>query len=142
MSSKTSQQSQVSFNNALELIGKLCDSRFAYFDRRSNNYKYKLRPVLVIGVEKEKLPCDITVLPVSKISRTENINENYDFPLTYEEHGLLNLKYDPSYVRIHKIATMHSKDLSFGTNHQLSIVYPETYSKIKEKLNEFSNGLF
>lgn len=104
---------------------------------REQKYKYKLRPVLIVGTEKDQLPCDITVLPVSKISRAENLNEEYDYPLTKVDHGLLRLKNDPSYVRIHKISTIHSKDLSFKTDHQLNILYPEAYASIKGKLNDF-----
>lgn len=142
MSSTTKRQNQVTFNNASELIGKICNSRFAYYNPHINDYSYKLRPVLIIGVEKEKMPCDITVLPVSKVSRQENIHEIYDYPLTKEEHSLLNLKYNPSFVRIHKITTIHTKDLSFQTNHQLDILYPEVYEEIREKLHDFSDGLF
>ncbi|KQL37592.1 hypothetical protein AN959_03460 [Psychrobacillus sp. FJAT-21963] len=138
----TNLKNQTISNNALELIGKLCDSRFAFFDNRAQEYKYKVRPVLVIGVEKDKLPCDITVLPVSKISREENISALYDYPLTKENHPLLKLKYDPSFVRIHKISTMHSKDLTFYTNSQLNVVYPDTYSEIEDKFKTYTSGLF
>lgn len=144
MSSKTNQKTQLSsISKANDLIGKLCDSRFAYYDNRSKQYKYKLRPVLVIGVEKEKLPCDITVFPVSKVSREENIHKEFDFPLTKKNHSKLQLKYDPSYVRVHKVNTIHSNDLSFDyTDSSLNSEYPNAMSTISEKYKEFSESLF
>lgn len=143
MSLKTNQTLQPSIKIAQDLIGKLCDSRFAYFDNKTQQYKYKLRPVLIIGVEKDKLPCDITVFPVSKVSRSENIHKDFDYPLTQEHHGSMNLKYDPSYVRVHKVTTIHSKDISFNyTNCCLSTDYPQVLKEIIEKFHEFSGSLF
>lgn len=141
MSSMTQRTVQAGHSGTDFLVGKICDSTYAYFDKREQKYKYKLRPVLVVGIEKDQLPCDITVLPVSKISRVENLNEEYDYPLTNGNHGLLRLKNDPSYVRVHKISTIHSKDLSFKTDHQLNILYPEAYASIKRKLNDFAAKL-
>ena len=137
MSSMTQRTVQSEQNSTNSLVGKICNSTYSYFDVREQKYKYKLRPVLIVGTEKDRLPCDITVLPVSKISRAENISVEYDYPLTKINHGLLRLKNDPSYIRIHKISTIHSKDLSFQTDHQLNILYPETYANIKGKLNDF-----
>ncbi|BDH60160.1 hypothetical protein MTP04_02900 [Lysinibacillus sp. PLM2] len=142
MSSKTSQSTRYVITNAQELIGKLCDSRFAYYDHRAQEYKYKLRPVLIVGVERDKLPCDITVFPVSKISRQENIDKEFDYPLTQQKHKSLNLKYDPSYVRVHKVTTIHTNDLSFDyTNCNLNDNYPDTMSEILNKYKEFSSKI-
>lgn len=142
MNLKTNQSTQHLITNAKELIGKMCDSRYAYFDPRTQSYKYKLRPVLIIGVEREKLPCDITVFPISKISKSENINKEYDYPITQENHKKIKLKYDPSYVRIHKISTIHSNDLSFDyTNYNLSEEYPETMSEILKKYKDFTSSI-
>lgn len=130
-------------NNAKELIGRLCDSRFRYYDLKEEKYKFKLRPILIIGIEKEKLPCDLTVLPVSKISKKKNRDERYDFPLTKEQYSELNLKYNPSFVRTHKITTIYSNDLSFEyTDYPFSELYPEEYAKIKEINREFFDALF
>ena len=130
-------------NNAKDLIGRLCDSRFPYFDPKSGTHKFKLRPVLVIGVERDFLPCDLTVLPVSKISKPENIDNDYDYQLTAKNHGKLKLKFDPSFVRTHKISTAHSKDLSFQhTDYSIRDLYEEDYQIIKEKFQKFSTELF
>lgn len=142
MSLKMSMEKDMS-NKARKLIGRMCDSRFKYFDPKSRRYKFKLRPILIIGAEKELLPCDLTVLPVSKVSNVNNRDENYDYPLTKKKHSNLNLKYDPSYVRTHKVSTIHSKDLSFEyTDCSLADLYQEDYENIEKTYRTFSDNLF
>lgn len=130
-------------NKSQGLIGKIYDSRFLFFDPRVGKYKFKKRPILIIGAEKTTLPCDLTVLPISKVSVKSNLNSDYDIKLTKQEHGNLDLLYDPSYVRTHKVTTIYSLDLAHnGERASLKDMYPETYNKIKDSFERFSNELF
>lgn len=130
-------------NSSSTLIGKACNSRFQYFNVRTGRMEFKLRPVLIIGAERSILPCDLTVLPISKVSNPINLDSNYDYPLESEEHKSLNLKYYPSYIRTHKVSTINSRDLNFDTlNASIKDDFPENYATIKSKFEEFSRNLF
>lgn len=130
-------------NNSAELIGKIYKSRFQYFDNISSSVKFKRRPVLIIGVEKETLPCDITILPISKISVQHNIDGEYDYKVTKQNHENLNLDYDPSYIRTHKISTIYSRDLvDQGEISSMKDAYADDYQSIKEKVEKFASELF
>lgn len=130
-------------SSASRLIGRYCFSTFAYFNPKTTKYEYKKRPILVIGVEKEFLPCDITVLPISKISNVHNIDDTYDYKLTRKDFPKCSLGYDPSYVRTHKITTIHSKDLSVnGIECQFDEEYPSEYEGIKKLVKQFTETLF
>lgn len=130
-------------NNSQDLIGKIFKSRFKYFDSKLSKVRFKVRPVLIIGVEREKTPCDLTVLPISKVSMKVNLNEDYDYEITKSEHGNLSLDQDPSYIRTHKVTTIHSQDLPHnGMISSLKDSYPEDYKLIKDKFEKFSQGLF
>jgi len=130
-------------NNSQVLIGKIFKSRFKYFDSRQSKVLFKIRPVLIIGVEREKTPCDLTVLPISKVSLKVNLNEDYDYEITKSQHEKLSLDQDPSYIRTHKVTTIHSQDLPHnGLISSLKDSYPEDYELIKKKFEEFSQGLF
>lgn len=130
-------------NKSSSLIGKICSVRFQFFDSKAGRLRFKLRPALIIGVERDILPCDLTILPISKISHQHNIHPDFDHPLTHSDHNALGLRDDPSYVRTHKISTAHSKDLSFDSvNSSLVELYPEDYETIKGKHEKFSSTLF
>lgn len=130
-------------NKSSSLIGKICSVRFQFFDAKAGKLKFKLRPALIVGVEREILPCDLTILPISKVSHQHNVHPEFDHPLTHNDHKALGLRDDPSYVRTHKIATVHSKDLSFdNVNSSLLELYPEDYDVIKIKHERFSSTLF
>lgn len=130
-------------NKSHHLIGKIYKSRFSYYDPRSRSYKFKRRPLLIVGAEKEILPCDLTVLPISKISVDSNLHEEFDVKLTEQEHENLKLNHDPSYVRTHKITTIYSLDLVHnGEISSLKDLYPKVYEEIKEKFESFPVSLF
>ncbi|MCJ8008885.1 hypothetical protein ACFFF5_10145 [Lederbergia wuyishanensis] len=130
-------------NKSHHLIGKIYKSRFSYFDPRTRGYKFKRRPLLIVGAEKETLPCDLTVLPISKISVSSNIHDAFDIKLTKQDHENLNLTHDPSYVRTHKMTTIYSLDLIHnGEISSLKDLYPKVYEEIKEKFEGFAISLF
>ncbi len=97
--------------------------------------------MLAIGVEKDSLPCDVTMLPISKISYRENIHADYDKKLD-RECKELNLTVTPSYIRVHKVTTVYSKDIHSIEVSDLKERFPELYNEIKELFKSFSDTLF
>src|SRR5699024_3066994 len=129
--------------NTHTLIGKIYKSRFRYFDNRTNKVKFKRRPVLIIGAERSVKPCDLTVLPISRISVRKNLNKDYDYELTKSSHEDLNLDYEPSYVRTHKVNTIHTSDLPHdGFISCVKTSYPEDYKAIEESFKKFTADMF
>lgn len=128
----------------LELIGQIHYSKFKYYDARSDELKFKQRPVLIIGVEKEYGPCDLTVLPVSSISKKENIVPRFDVEIPRSHYPLVGLsdKYPISYCRTSKVSTVSSFDVGTKILCQLNEAYPNLYELIKNQHNEFQKTLF
>lgn len=125
------------------LIGKYQFSNYSYYNVRTGRMEFKYRPMLIIGAERPTLPCDLTVLPVSKISHSRHIHAEFDYKLSKAEFEKCNLTYDPSYIRTHKIATISSSDLSTNKpSVDFAREYPEKYEEIAELYQKFSNKLF
>lgn len=127
-----------------ELIGQIHYSKFQYYDAKSHKLKFKQRPVLIIGVEKENGPCDLTVLPVSSISKQENIIPYFDIEIPRVEYPLIELsdRYAISYCRTSKISTVNSFDIGKKILCQLDEIYPELYDHIRKKHIDFQQTLF
>lgn len=130
-------------NNSSRLIGRACNSRFQYFNVKTGKLDFKLRPVLIIGAERDILPCDLTVLPISKVSNPINLDPKYDYALTLPDHQSLRLKYYPSYVRTHKVSTISSRDLNFNSlDCSIKNDFPTDYQNIKDNFNDHAENLF
>lgn len=127
-----------------DLIGQIHYSKFKYYDARSQRLKFKQRPVLIIGVEKEHGPCDLTVLPVSSISKKENIIPCFDVEIPRAEYPLVGLsdRYAISYCRTSKVSTVSSFDVGTRILCNLNEIYPELYELIKKQHIDFQQTLF
>jgi len=130
--------------NNNDLIGQIRYSKFKYYDLATNSMKFKSRPVLIIGTEKETGPCDLTVLPISSITKKENLIEGYDVEIKRSEFPKTGLspKYSSSYCRTSKISTVSSYDLSASASCQLNIAYPDLYNVIKHAYSNYQETLF
>ena len=116
--------------------GCIKKSRLPYYDIVSGNIKFKARPVLL-----NEGSCDFTVLPLSSISLKMNINSEYDIPIDKNVYPLLNLTRDTSYIRTHKLMTLHTSQLSNQTIANLKELYPDLWSNIVSKIQEYLSGL-
>lgn len=134
----------VSAKTPQELINKIVYTSFPYFDIHSKKKKYKSRPVLIIGAEKKKFECDLTMLPISSVSKKEHLNSNFDINIGLKEcPDLKCITQDECYVRTHKQSTVHSKDIITSKKFDdLEVVYSEKIVEIKEKSQEFNRTLF
>ena len=119
--------------NSNIMIGKICIAIFPFYDIKLKKNLYKQRPVLIIG---EAINNDYTILPVSTITKKENIDIYYDIAIDPEKYPKLNLdKY--SYIRTHKQTVIY-KDMIKGEISDLKEEYLEIYSDILNKLKEFN----
>ena len=58
------------------MIGKAYWAIFKYYDSSAHMMAFKKRPVLIIGQADES---DYVVLPISRVTRREHIDQKYDF---------------------------------------------------------------
>lgn len=117
-------------------IGCIVISKFQYYDARKNEMAFKKRPFLVIKAEYETTPSDFTVLPVSKISRSENTHPDYDYFIEVSKFPKTLLKFD-SYIRTHKIASINGFDFSYRSLSSFKIDYNENYNEVIDLVKQF-----
>ncbi|MCJ0914290.1 MULTISPECIES: hypothetical protein [Mammaliicoccus] len=131
-------------NTPRDLINKIVYASFPYFDLKTNKKGYKLRPVLIIGAEKDCFECDLTMLPISTVSNKVNLHSIYDVNIGLLECPSLHSSYkEICYVRTHKQSTVYSKDIVTSKKFDdLSITYQEKLEEIKFKVSEFNKTLF
>jgi hypothetical protein len=103
---------------------------------------FKSRPFLIIGAEYDELPCDFTAFPISKVSASQNVDPVHDIKVAKEHYPKLSLNAAVSYIRVHKIQTIHSSQLAIGIQSSLSEDYPDLYAEVKAAYRDFSGGLF
>ncbi|MGJ6274395.1 hypothetical protein ACSDJ2_08230 [Listeria monocytogenes] len=120
-----------------DLIGTIRTSKFPYYDVREKKIKYKSRPILVINAEKDLIPCDLTVLPISRVTEERHIHEEYDLKVLKSDYPLLNLKENKSYIRTHKVNTVNSNDVANKEMSSLKNTYPDLYSVSIAKVKQF-----
>ena len=111
------------------MIGKLYTCIVEYYNTKEHRLAWKSRPILIIGEPRNN---DYTVLPVSTISRKENLDAEFDVkidPAVYSALGLNKV----SYVRTHKQLTVHYAKLGHFIG-DLRSHYPELFEEIMQKL--------
>ena len=82
---------------------------------------------------------DFVVLPVSTVSRKENLNKYYDVMIDPEQYPLVNLN-KVSYVRTHKQIIVHIAEIT-GEIGDLKANYSDLYSEILSKRSDFSDEI-
>lgn len=125
-----------------DYIGKITYSRIPYYNARANEMKMKSRPVLIIGAEKETFPCDFNVLPVSRITNEDNVNELYDFKIDKNQCQAMNLKKWPSFIRVHKQSTCYSTDIDRRVCCDMSKDHKDLYNEIVDLFAKYNETLF
>ena len=123
-------------------IGAIVKTRFAYHDLETDKIAFKSRPFLIIGAEYDKVPCDFTAFPISKVSASQNSDPVHDVKGERQRYPKLSLNAEVSYIRVHKIQTIHSSQLAIGVLSSLSETYPDLYAEVKAAYRDFSSGLF
>lgn len=118
------------------MIGKICTAITPYYDAVAKKRCFKSRPVLIVAKADND---DYVALPISKVSRRENVDRVYDIevdPAKYPASSLTQL----SYVRTHKQITVHISEI-VRTVSDLRSAYQDLYIDILSKREQFSNAI-
>lgn len=113
------------------MIGKVCISLVQYYDTKQKKTLMKKRPVLIIS---GPLNNDYTVLPISSISRRENVDYNYDIHICDEYREILNLDKD-SFIRTHKQFTIHRASI-YKPISDMKQLLPTFYSQVLNTMSK------
>lgn len=119
------------------MIGKICSSQLSYYDMKTGKDSFKFRPVLVIGGPRNDI---YTVLPISTVTRRQNLDKDYDIEIQPSKFPLLNLKKN-CYIRTHKQTTVHKKDMRLKPISDMKNLYEGLYLYTLEKLKEFNKEI-
>ncbi len=123
--------------NNVSMIGKIYNAKnFPFFDKNKGKMSYGDRPVLVIGIADTE---DCNVLPLSRVSKQEHIDDNYDIKLEPVNFPKLKLKYE-SYVRVHKQNVIHSDAFGLYIG-DMANDYPEKYHDIITTLKDYNDKM-
>ncbi len=118
------------------MIGKAYWATFKYFDSKAHKMGFKKRPVLVIGEADKK---DRIVLPISRVTRKEHLEPDYDFELNILKYPKLPLK-ETSYVRTHKQTVLNEGEIS-NCIIDFKKEYEAAYIEIMALVEEFQKNL-
>ena len=120
------------------MIGSVCISAFKYYDSAKHRMAFKGRPVLVIGQADNS---DFVVLPISRVTRRENLDAHYDYEMKPETYSGSTLQLSAvSYVRTHKQTVLNEVEITKQVMN-LKQDFPEMYTKIINLVEEFQKTL-
>lgn len=115
------------------MIGLLYISVPQFYDISKHKLSFKKRPVLIISEPRNN---DYIVLPLSTISNSSNIDNEYDIKIDPQKYPSLNLA-KISYVRTHKSFAIHEKEL-IKEIANLKELEPNLYSDILSKHEQWT----
>ena len=118
------------------MIGKIFWSVFPFYDSKSSRNAFKKRPVLVISGPRNN---DYTVLPISSVTKKQNLDSDYDFELDIQKYPLLNLAKN-CYLRTHKQTIVHTASLTTMIC-DLKTVYPDLYFEVIALFEKFEKSV-
>ena len=109
-----------------------------FYDVKNQKNSIKARPVLILSNVRNN---DCTVLPISTISNTQNIDLDYDIEVNPQIYQKLNLK-KMSYIRTHKRIYLHQASVDktkiLG---DIKNDYPDLFLEILEKMEKFNKEI-
>lgn len=129
-------------NRSAPYVGQIGKARLPFYNSKTDRIEYKARPALIIGAEKEYLPCDFTLLPLSRVTHKRLIDEVFDVKLTREKCLQYNLNSDESYIRTHKVFTTNSREIGASFIYDLKTNDPDMYAEIRKRFEAFTSQLF
>ncbi len=118
------------------MVGKMYWAIFKYYDNVNRKMAFKKRPVLIIGEADQK---DYVVLPVSRVTKKEHLDMQYDFEMQSKDYPLLSLK-ATSYIRTHKQTIVNNGELG-NCIADFRKEYPYAYISVMALVEEFQKEL-
>ena len=120
------------------MIGMICISAFQYYDSAKHRMAFKGRPVLVIGKADTG---DYVVLPISRVTKRENLDMHYDYEMKPETYAKSALQLSAiSYVRTHKQTVLNDGEITKQVIN-LKSEFPKVYAEIIDLVEEFQKDL-
>lgn len=118
------------------MIGEIRKAIIPFYDLGRQRLSFKSRPALLIAKSDD---FDYVALPVSSITRRENLDLIYDIEVVPASYPNLNL-HTVSYIRTHKQTIVNAREIGdFISN--IKEEYPDLYSLILEKREDFSKEI-
>ena len=126
-----------------KLVNTVVKSRMHYYDIKTQSVRFKVRPILIIAIERNYFHTDLTVLPISSVSNKKNIDYKFDISIGKIECPTLQyITKDYCHVRVHKPNTINSNNVLIESNlDNLKLVYPYKFEQISLAWSEFSESL-
>lgn len=118
------------------MIGEAYWVIFKYYDSSAHRMAFKKRPVLIIGKADES---DYVVLPISRVTRQEHIDQKYDFEMQVTDYPKLSLR-ATSYIRTHKQSVANIGELADQIT-DFKNEYPDAYVEVITLVEEFQKKL-
>lgn len=115
------------------MIGEIYSSVVPFYDIKSGKNSFKSRPVLILSGPRNN---DYTILPISSVTKKQNLDSEYDIELNPQTYPNLNLQ-KICYVRVHKQTTVHMASLNREISN-LKDEYENLYLSILSKLDEYN----
>ena len=119
------------------MIGKVCISVTKYYDRRSQRMGLKERPILVIGSSDST---DFVALPISRVTRSQYLDPDYDYPLELADFPTMKLT-AKSYIRTHKQFIANDAEIT-RVICDFKYDYPAAYTSVLRLAEQFQKNLF
>lgn len=118
------------------MIGEAYWAIFKYYDSSAHRIAFKKRPVLIIG---QADGGDYVVLPISRVTRQEHIDQRYDFEMQVADYPKLSLR-ATSYIRTHKQSIANIGELADQIT-DFKNEYPDAYVEVITLVEEFQKKL-
>lgn len=118
------------------MIGKVCLTRVDFYNAGTGRTERKTRLVLVVGGPSED---DYTVLPISTITRRENVNPYYDILISEQDRATLSLQRE-CFIRTHKQMAAHRGSIIKKIGDMRNDA-PDLYIGAIEKMEEFQKNI-
>lgn len=125
--------------------GQIVKVRRPYYNSATRSTRFKSRPAMIVRVPAaNEIDNDYIILPISKISYSEMISQEYDIKIEKQAYPKLNLSEDVSYIRTHKQTVANPSDMLLNepdVASNLKIEYPDLYYEILEKMASFQENI-
>lgn len=119
------------------MIGKVYLSVVNYYDTATQSTRRKSRPVLIVGGPHNN---DYTILPISTISKRENVDPKYDILISPSARTVLNLHRE-CFIRTHKQMPMHIGELVREIGDMKKDI-PDLYQRAVELMKFFQDDVY
>lgn len=118
------------------MIGEVHLSVVNFYDSSTGTTRRKKRPVLIVGGPRNN---DYTVLPISTITRRENVDATYDIPICGTDRVTLGLDRD-SFLRTHKQIPIHRGEITRKLG-DMKTDLPDLYIEALAKMDKFQSEI-